>query len=96
METRPVRLTLRVAPGARTPGVVGRHGAGWKVRVTAAPERGRANDELVALLAETLGLHRPDVRVVAGASGRDKVVELAGMTLDEIESRLAAVGKESG
>ena len=90
-----MRLTLRVAPGARRPGVVGRHGDGWKVRVTAAPERGRANDELIGLLADTLGLHRPDVRVVAGASGRDKIVELSGLTLDEIESRLDAVGKET-
>lgn len=91
-----MRINLRVAPAARRPGVVGRHGEGWKVRVAAAPERGRANDELIGLLADTLGLSRPDVRVVAGASGRDKIVELAGLTVDEIESRLLAAGEETG
>ena len=90
-----VRLILRVAPGARRPGIVGRHGNGWKVRVSAAAERGRANEEVIGLLAETLGVRRPAVRVVAGATGRDKIVELAGLTREEIETRLAAGRKET-
>lgn len=74
---------LRVAPGAQRSAIVGRHDEGWKVSVAASPERGRANDELVALLA----------RVVAGLGARDKVVELAGITVEEAERRLAAAGK---
>jgi hypothetical protein len=88
------RLRLRVSPGAGRSAVVGRHGDAWRVRVAAAPERGRANDAVVALLADVLGLRRPDVRLVAGASARDKVVELTGLTLDEAERRLEAVGAE--
>lgn len=95
MEPRRVRLHLRVAPRATSSAVVGRHGAGWKIRVAAPPERGRANDEVVSVLANVLGLPRPDIRVVAGATGRDKVVELDGMPLGEIERRLAAQGKET-
>ncbi|HEU0334954.1 MAG TPA: DUF167 domain-containing protein [Gaiellaceae bacterium] len=86
------RLLLRVAPGASRSAVVGRHGAAWKVRVAAAPERGRANDALVDLLAGALGLARPDVRVVAGAAARDKVVEIAGISTEEAESRLERAG----
>jgi len=74
--------------------VIGRYGDAWKVRVTAPPERGRANSDVVGLIADSLGVLRPDVRVVAGASSRDKVVELSGMTLEEAERRLAAAGKE--
>lgn len=82
-------------PGAARAGVVGRHGDAWKVRVAAPAERGRANDAVVALLAESLGVRAPDVRVVAGLTARDKVVELSGVTLEEAERRLGAAGKES-
>lgn len=94
MEPRSVRLRLRVSPGAGRSTVVGRHGDAWKIRVAAPAERGRANDALVKLLAGSLGLPQPSVRVVAGGAARDKVVELEGLTLAEAERRLAAAGKE--
>jgi uncharacterized protein len=74
--------------------VVGRYGDAWKVRVAQAPERGRANGAVVELLARFLGLPRSSVHVVAGATARDKVVELVGLTNAEAERRLAAAGKE--
>ena len=84
-----VRLRIRVVPGAKSAGIVGRHGDAWKVRVTAPPERGRANGAVVRLLAARLGIAPGDVEVVAGIAGRDKVVELAGLTLEDAERRLA-------
>jgi uncharacterized protein (TIGR00251 family) len=83
-------LRLRVVPGAARPGVSGRHGAGWKVRVAAPPERGRANEAVVALLADTLALDRRDVAIVSGRSARDKVVALAGIAPAELDRRLVA------
>jgi uncharacterized protein (TIGR00251 family) len=91
MEPRRARLHLRVSPGADRPAVVGRHGDAWKIRVVAPPERGRANASIVELLAASLELRRPDVRVVSGTTSRDKVVELTGLTLAEAEQRLIAV-----
>jgi uncharacterized protein (TIGR00251 family) len=85
-----VRITIVVSPGARHSEVVGPHGEGWKVRVAAAPERGRANAALVALLGETLGVPRERVRVVAGLGSRTKVVEIDGLARAEIERRLGA------
>lgn len=82
-------MRLRVVPGSREPGVVGRHGEAWKLRVTAAPERGRANEATLRLLAKTLGVGAADVRLVAGHSSRDKVVEVSGLGQAEAERRLA-------
>jgi uncharacterized protein (TIGR00251 family) len=90
-----VRLRLRVSPGSAPAGIVGRHGAAWKVRVAAAPEKGRANDAVVALLAETLELPRHDVAIVAGHATRDKVVTLAGIGRAELERRLELHGGDA-
>jgi uncharacterized protein len=84
------RLELRVVPGSTRPGVVGRHGDSWKIRVAAPPEGGRANDAVVSLLADTLDLRRGDVAIVAGHSGRDKIVSLQGISGPELERRLTS------
>jgi uncharacterized protein len=83
-----VRIHLRVSPGARRTAVVGRHGDGWKVRVAAPPQGGRANAALLRHLAGVLGLPTGDVRLVAGAGGRDKLIEVDGLTPAAIARRL--------
>jgi uncharacterized protein len=80
-----IRLHVRVAPGAARPGIVGRYGTAWKVRVAAAPEAGKANDAVVRLLAATLALPARDIEIVSGHASRDKVVELAGIDRGEID-----------
>ena len=86
----PARITVRVSPGARRTELTGRHGAGWKVRVAAPPERGRANEALVLHLAELLGVPRGAVRVAAGGASRDKIVEIDGLTPAEVDAALGA------
>jgi hypothetical protein len=89
-----IRLRLRVVPGAAKPGVVGRYGDAWKVRVAAAPERGAANAAVVDLIARTLGVRPRAVRLVSGQGSRDKIVEVEGLRPDETEARLAAAERE--
>jgi hypothetical protein len=96
MEAVSTRLRLRVSPGAAQAAVVGRHGEGWKIRVAAPPEGGRANDAVVRLLAETLALPRDAVTLVSGHGGRDKIVELAGVEAAQIEERLASAATKDG
>ena len=88
MSTTTTRLHLRVSPRAPRSRVVGRHGDAWKVQVAAQPVDGRANDALRALLAEALGVERGALAIVAGRGGRDKVVEVAGLSAPEVEVRL--------
>jgi uncharacterized protein YggU (UPF0235/DUF167 family) len=58
------------------------------VRVTAAPEGGRANEAVLRLLAQRLELPRRSVALVSGHSGRDKIVELTGIDEPEAVRRL--------
>ena len=88
MAGRSTRLRLRVSPGARSNAIVGRHGEGWKVRVTAAPDDGKANEAVLRLLAERVGVPRVNLKLVSGPSSRDKIVELTGVDAAEADRRL--------
>lgn len=90
MDEGSTRLRLRVAPGAARPGIVGRHGDGWKVRVAAPPEDGRANEAVLRLLAEALSVPRRSLTLVSGHAGRDKIVVLDGVGPAQIERRLSS------
>lgn len=83
------RVRLRVRPGARRNAIVGIHGGSLKVSVTAAPERGKANDAVVELLAAALGVAASGIEVVSGHASPDKVV-LVPVPPEFAASRLTA------
>jgi uncharacterized protein (TIGR00251 family) len=88
MEPSSTYLRLCVIPGSGKPGVFGRYGEAWKLRVTAPPERGKANEATLTMLADILGLAASNLRLVSGHGSRDKTVEVAGLTTAEAERRL--------
>ena len=59
-----------------------------KARLTAPPVDGAANEALRQLLAKRLTLPRHAISIVRGATNRQKVVEIAGLTLADIQQRL--------
>lgn len=56
--------------------------------MAAAPERGAANDAVLDLLADALGVERRRLALVAGRTGRDKIVEVERLSSSEVERRL--------
>lgn len=93
MSADTTRLRLRVSPGAERTTLVGRHGDAWKVRVAEAPERGRANEAVLRLLADALALPRTALKLVSGHGAREKIVELTGIGPALSERRLAAAAE---
>ena len=89
--TGPVRIMVRVSPGSRRTAVIGRYLDGWKVSVAAVPERGKANEEIVRLLANVLALPKNQLAIVTGHSARTKIVEVDGLTLAAVDDALARV-----
>ncbi|NQV12560.1 YggU family protein [Candidatus Uhrbacteria bacterium] len=72
-----MKVSIKVIPGARVSEVVGEMEDGTlKVRVHAPPEKGKANDELVRVLAKHYGVSKSDVEVVRGHTSRQKIVEI--------------------
>lgn len=84
-----VVLRVYVQAGAARAGVVGRHGDALKLKVAAAPERGKANEALARLLADELSLRPADVQVVGGHTHRHKRVRLRGVDADTLTAWLA-------
>jgi uncharacterized protein (TIGR00251 family) len=88
-------IEITVSPGATQTEIVGRHGDGWKVRIRAAPERGRANQVLIEFVADALGVGRDGVRIVGGRTSRRKLVEIDGLDAEEVGRRLEAAAPSS-
>ena len=79
-----VLFWVRVSPRARRSSVEGVAGGALRVRLSAPPVEGRANDELCRLLAECLNIPESAVRIVRGRHGRLKQVEVRGSALDSV------------
>ena len=70
-------LTLHVQPGASRTEYAGLHGDAHKIRLAAPAVDGRANEALIAFLAEAFGVAKRDVTIASGASGRRKIVRIS-------------------
>src|SRR5262245_8184838 len=73
-----VRVTVRVRPGSARPGVGGKHDGALVVRVSERAVDGRATAAALAAVAAAFCVRRHEVTLVAGASSRTKVVDVAG------------------
>jgi uncharacterized protein (TIGR00251 family) len=83
------RLTVKVHPRAKRSALSGRLGEAWKLALAAPPVDGKANEECVRFLAEFAGVPRSRVRIVTGLTSRLKVVEIEGVSQEDLERRLA-------
>jgi len=90
-------LAVRVQPGARVAGLVGRMADGtWRFRVAAPPEDGRANRALETLLATLLGVRESQVKVTRGLGSRAKTITIDGLDDATVAARLETVARQSG
>lgn len=83
-----VRLQLKVIPKASKNEIAGWIGDALKVRVTAPPERGKANEAVLKTVAFVLRLPRENVRLVSGETHARKVIEVEGLSETELHARL--------
>jgi len=74
-----VTLRLHIQPGAKKTEVVGMHGEALKIRLAAPPVDGKANDCLIAFLADQLGVAKAAISLVGGDTSRAKRVRVSGV-----------------
>jgi uncharacterized protein (TIGR00251 family) len=83
-----IHLSIKASPGASVNAYAGVEYGQLRIRIAAAPEDNRANNELVAFLAESLGLAKRDVVLISGEKSRNKVVTLPL----SVKAKIAAMG----
>ncbi|MBX9655461.1 DUF167 domain-containing protein [bacterium] len=93
-------FALKARPGARRSSIDGVHAGALKVSVTAAPEKGKANEAIIELLADELNISRSSITIVRGETSSQKVVRIDGVNevtlkseLERIISRITKQGK---
>jgi uncharacterized protein (TIGR00251 family) len=82
-------LTLRIHPGARRNSVTGTHDNALKISLTTPPTDGRANDALIAFLAEQLRLPQARIALLSGLTSRSKTVRITGLNAEEVRALLS-------
>jgi uncharacterized protein (TIGR00251 family) len=86
-------LSVRIQPRASKNEVVAREGGGYKIRLTAPPVDGAANEALVRFLADRFSVPKSSVELVSGHTSRDKVVRIGGVAATDAEQLLNGKGK---
>ena len=79
---------IRLNPAASREKILSAGGEEIRLAVTAAPVDGKANEAMLRLLAKALDVPRSSIIVRRGASSRNKLVEIAGMTKEEVINKL--------
>lgn len=72
-----VYFRIKVRPGAVKSEIMGEMSDGtWKINIAAAPERGKANQELIGFLAKELKLKKENIKIISGAADRIKLIKI--------------------
>lgn len=83
-----VMFTVKVVPGSSRTQIAGPMGQMLKIKVAAAPEKGKANDCLIDFLAERLGIRKNTIAIVSGHTSPVKQIRIEAMTSDKITQQL--------
>ena len=81
------RLSVKVIPKSGR-SELKKVGNSLKIWLLSAPEDGKANDELVRILADKLDIRKSDIVIRSGFSSRNKIVDIVGVSLEDIEKIL--------
>jgi uncharacterized protein (TIGR00251 family) len=91
LESHPQGVVIRVKarPGARRNAFAGLHDGALRIDVTAVPEKGKANDAIIALLAKTFGVAKSSIELISSPTNPQKRFLIAGLDLATAEAKVA-------
>ena len=83
-----VSFGVKVVPGSSRTCIAGVLDGALKVKISAAPEKGKANQSLIAFLAKTLGVNKRAISIESGQTNPHKIISVSGVSADIILDKL--------
>ena len=88
MDVKMSEIKVRLIPKSSRNQVMGREGEIYRVKVTSPPVDGKANRELIVLLAKRFGVPKGDIEIISGETSRIKTLRIRGRDIEEITKML--------
>jgi uncharacterized protein (TIGR00251 family) len=95
MSNDSVNLSLKVQPNAGKNEVVGSTNGVWRIKISAPPDKGKANKELIEFLSDILGQKKDHLTIIKGHTSHNKLLTIEGLTQAEVNARLSKAIKNS-
>jgi uncharacterized protein (TIGR00251 family) len=89
MSENEIKIWVKVTPNSPRNQIQGLANDVWKIRIAAPPDKGKANKELLEFLAKKLNLSKGSLRLLKGATSRNKSIGVIGLSPEEIVYRLS-------
>ena len=83
-----IKISLKVQPNSNRNEVLGVVNGVWKIRIAAAPDKGKANKELVDFLCELLDIKKDHINILRGQTSHNKIIEIEGVEPESLSARL--------
>jgi len=88
MQSPETVMKVKVLPRSSKNQILGEEGGALKIKLTASPVEGKANEALKAFLAKSLGLAKSHVDIISGKKSKMKSVRIQGLSMEEVEAIL--------
>ncbi len=84
-------LIVRAQPGARRTGIQGEVAGALKIAVSAPPDKGKANEAIIEVLRDALGLKNSQIQLIGGLTNRQKKFVIRGCSKTQLEAKIAGL-----
>jgi uncharacterized protein len=94
METASITITVQVQPRSSGDGIAGMHDGRLKVRISAPPVEGKANERLTEVIAKAFGVSKSSVEIIKGHTSRLKTIRISGVSMEDYDTLVSKLGDE--
>jgi len=92
MKQPAITITVQVQPRSSGDGIAGLHEGRLKIRISAPPVDGKANERLTEVIAKALGVSKSSVEIIKGHTSRLKTVRISGITMEDYDVLVSKLG----